>query len=61
MIVKKYEGDERINKPNKLTERLFTMKKNAIWVKAKILLTNNYYNEKFRLVGIICKGTKFGF
>ena len=54
MIVKKYEGDE-------LTERLFTMKKNAIWVKAKILLTNSYYNEKFRLVGIICKGTKFGF
>ena len=29
------------------------------WVKTKILLTNRYYIEKFRLVGIICKYTKF--
>ena len=31
------------------------------WVKAKILFTKCYYIEKFRLVGIIYKDTKFGF
>ena len=31
------------------------------WVKIKILLTNCQYTEKFWLVGIIYKYTKFGF
>ena len=31
------------------------------WVKAKILLASCYYIEKFRLVKIIYKYTKFGF
>ena len=31
------------------------------WIKAKIYLTNYQYIEKFRLVGIIYKYTKFGF
>ena len=31
------------------------------WAKAKTLLTNCYYTEKFRLAGIINKYKKFGF
>ena len=31
------------------------------WVKAKVLLTNFQYIEKFRLVGMIYKYTKHGF
>ena len=53
-----------------LKKRCYTMKKLEIysiyieereWVKAKIILSNCLYIEKFRLLGIICKCTKFGF